>query len=233
MQNFILKYNGQTLEDEMTLAHYNIPDNGKLDIEGNLLATLYPRYVNPKDDPRASGLEVGRDTDMKVDLSTMVTRYIVSCTNQVLSMKGYVDSNTEFPPDFREKCEAMNMEAMQIIYDINELRGGQSAVAWLRDKYSSLALTQSDENQLRSVQNLVRYYLLEQKDIVTDSRYRMIDSAWKAYQKQNFLTNVEEHFRIYPDVRYPGHVAASPAGDPVTKALAELKCIWHEGSKHF
>jgi hypothetical protein len=173
------------------------------------------------------------ETDMKVDLSTMVTRYIVYCTNQVLAMKGYIDSNTEFPPDLREQCEALNMEAMLIICDINDLRGETNAVAWLRDKYSSLALTQSDDAQFRSVQHLMRYYLFEQKDIVTNSRYRMSDREWKAYQKEMFLAYMEEHFMIYPDVRYPGHVAASPAGDPLTKALAELKCIWHEGSKHF
>ena len=76
MQNFILKYNDQTLEDEMTLAYYNIPDNGKLDIEGNLLATLAPRYVNRNDDPHASRLddphasrlEVGRDIKTMLDL---------------------------------------------------------------------------------------------------------------------------------------------------------------------
>jgi hypothetical protein len=45
-QNFILKFNGQTLEDAMTLTHYKIPDEALLDIEGNLLATLHPRFVN-------------------------------------------------------------------------------------------------------------------------------------------------------------------------------------------
>jgi hypothetical protein len=76
MQNFILKYNDHTLKDEMTLAYYNIPDNGKLDIEGNLLAILAPRYVNRNDDPHASRLddphasrlEVGRDIKTMLDL---------------------------------------------------------------------------------------------------------------------------------------------------------------------
>jgi hypothetical protein len=45
-ENFIFKFNGETLEDAMTLTHYNIPDDGLLDIEGRLLATLHPRYVN-------------------------------------------------------------------------------------------------------------------------------------------------------------------------------------------
>ncbi len=166
---------------------------------------------------------------MKVDLSTMVTRYIVSCTNQVLTIKGYVDNNTEFPSDFREKYEAMNMEALQIIHDINDIRGDPNAVAWMLDKYSSLALTPSDESQLRSVKDVMMWYLLEKKDIATNSRLWMSDSEWKAYQKNRFLTYIEDHFRIYPDVRYPGHVAASPEGDPLTKALAELKCICHEG----
>jgi hypothetical protein len=45
-ENFIFKFNGETLEDAMTLTHYKIPDDGLLDIEGILLATLRPRYVN-------------------------------------------------------------------------------------------------------------------------------------------------------------------------------------------
>ncbi len=164
---------------------------------------------------------------MKVDLSTMVTTYIVSCTNQVLAIKGYVDSNTEFPSDFRERCEAMNMEALQIICDINDLQDGPNAVAGLRDKYSSLTLTRSDETQLRRVKHLMGWYLLEHKHIVTNSRNRMSDSEWKAYQKERFLTSMEDHFRIYPDVRYPGHVAASPAGDPpcMSSFLLQLKAM--------
>ena len=53
MQNFILKYKGQTLEDKMTLADYNISDKDILDIEGNLISTLRPRYVNIE---KASGM---------------------------------------------------------------------------------------------------------------------------------------------------------------------------------
>jgi hypothetical protein len=71
MQNFILKYKGQTLEDERTLAHYNIPDKGILDIEGKLISTLHPRYVNGhKDGLNSSGMthEAGRDIKTMLDL---------------------------------------------------------------------------------------------------------------------------------------------------------------------
>jgi hypothetical protein len=71
MQNFILKYKGQTLEDKMTLADYNIPDKGILDIEGNLISTLRPRYVNGhKDGLNSSGMthEAGLDIKTMLDL---------------------------------------------------------------------------------------------------------------------------------------------------------------------
>ena len=71
MQNFSLKYKGKILEDEMTLADYNISDKDILDIEGNLISTLRPRYVNGhKDGPNSSGMtyEAGRDIKTMLDL---------------------------------------------------------------------------------------------------------------------------------------------------------------------
>ena len=43
--NFALKFNEKTLENAMTLSHYNIRENSVLDIYGNLLATLHPRFI--------------------------------------------------------------------------------------------------------------------------------------------------------------------------------------------
>lgn len=43
--NFVLKFNGQTLENGMTLGYYKIHEGSLLDIEGTLLPTLHPRFV--------------------------------------------------------------------------------------------------------------------------------------------------------------------------------------------
>ena len=55
-ENFILIFNGQTLEDAMTLTHYKIPDEALLEIQGTLLATLHPRYINSRMDDMLSKL---------------------------------------------------------------------------------------------------------------------------------------------------------------------------------
>jgi len=142
-------------------------------------------------------------------------------------MKGYIDSNREFSPDFREQCETIWKAAGKLLRDIG---GAKLNRMEAEQKYSSLAVTIRDQVQLFSVQGVMGKYLLNQRDVIMDLRLMKSDSDWKAEQKKNFLSGMEHHFGEYPDVRYPGHVAASPAGDPVTKALAELKCIWHEGS---
>jgi hypothetical protein len=72
MQNFILKFRGQTLEDQKTLAFYRIPDGGKLDIEGKLISTLQPRYVNIDNDGLGSrGMTYEADRDIKTLLAQL------------------------------------------------------------------------------------------------------------------------------------------------------------------
>ena len=43
--NFVLKFGGRALDNEQTLGHYGIHEGSMLDIEGNLLSTLRPRFV--------------------------------------------------------------------------------------------------------------------------------------------------------------------------------------------
>lgn len=45
-KNFVLKFNGQTLIDEMTLGDYNIPNEGVLEFE-DLSALLHPNVLKP------------------------------------------------------------------------------------------------------------------------------------------------------------------------------------------
>jgi len=45
MENFEFYFNGQPLQSDKTLGFYNIPDGAILEIQGNLLASLHPRYI--------------------------------------------------------------------------------------------------------------------------------------------------------------------------------------------
>ncbi len=45
MENFVFYFNGQPLQSDQTLGFYNITDGAILEIQGNLIASLYPRYI--------------------------------------------------------------------------------------------------------------------------------------------------------------------------------------------
>jgi hypothetical protein len=124
VQNFSLKYKGKTLEDEKTLADYNIPDKGILDIEGNLISTLQPRYVNvDKDGPTSSGMtyEAGRDIKTMLDLLQQHTHL------------GAPNGSATPSPGFVARTRAYWGDLEQLRSDIKELKEDLATVEKERD----------------------------------------------------------------------------------------------------
>ena len=98
-----------------------------------------------------------------VSISSEVKRCILASTNQVLWMRVYIKTDTDFGADFEQKCADVDKAALQVLHDVGEIPWNRVG---MEQKYGNLDVKAADVAQLQSASDVMFDYLAEQEDYI-------------------------------------------------------------------